>query len=262
MKRITPTTLLLLAALTVTSCKKEPEPKEASLIDIFPVEQGVLCEYGGYRFVTGLDQNENGILEATEIQDSVLLCNESDDFNTLIDTEYENPGMNCSSGGLRVLTGKDLNKNDSLESDEVEAIEYVCNGQYTNLGQKIILSFDNIPSTDKEEGIIGYTPIRYFNLLDYPGVDSASFEAYLKPLRSSTTCIVELYDVTHGVPIDCTMITSDNTTYGELVKTRYNFIDKFPESDIDLSVLIRTSEEGRMVDGDDYMLILYRSEEY
>lgn len=46
----------------------------------------------------------------------------------------EAPGRNCESGGTRIDAGLDSNANGSLESNEVSATSYVCNGAAGTIG--------------------------------------------------------------------------------------------------------------------------------
>jgi len=53
-------------------------------------------------------------------------------FNSLIKTTSELPGVNCSSGGLKVDIGLDSNRNGVLENSEINSTSYICNGSGTN----------------------------------------------------------------------------------------------------------------------------------
>ena len=71
-------------ALMVTglySCKKEGklgkegQPGLQSLIRVEALSAGVACPAGGIIVYTGIDQNRNGVLEETEVNSSVPVCN-------------------------------------------------------------------------------------------------------------------------------------------------------------------------------------------
>jgi hypothetical protein len=51
-------------------------------------------------------------------------------FNSLIKTSTEPAGVNCSNGGIRIEGGLDENKNNILDSNEINPsiTKYVCNG--------------------------------------------------------------------------------------------------------------------------------------
>jgi len=47
---------------------------------------------------------------------------------TLIDTQVEPAGENCSAGGVRVSSGVDKNGNGTLETNEATSVDYICEG--------------------------------------------------------------------------------------------------------------------------------------
>lgn len=49
-------------------------------------------------------------------------------LNSLVNLGVEQPGSNCVSGGVKIESGLDANRDESLGSDEVTQIKYVCNG--------------------------------------------------------------------------------------------------------------------------------------
>ena len=48
--------------------------------------------------------------------------------NSLISTTTESSGANCATGGLKVQSGLDSDEDGVLDSNEVKATTYVCNG--------------------------------------------------------------------------------------------------------------------------------------
>ncbi len=52
-----------------------------------------------------------------------------DGQSTLVNVLDEPAGENCASGGLRIETGIDANSNGTLETDEVQSVSYVCDGE-------------------------------------------------------------------------------------------------------------------------------------
>ena len=71
-----------------------------------------------------------------------------DGLNSIIVTLIEQPGVNCSNGGFQVLSGVDLNSNNQLEDSEVDATEFVCNGQDADLGFTRYVSLVSQSGTD------------------------------------------------------------------------------------------------------------------
>ena len=114
---------------------------------------GANCTTGGVKIEYGLDANNNGTLDASEINASLTkyVCNGAvgatgatgaqgvagvngtngtNGLNALIKTTTEPAGTNCTNGGTKIETGLDANANGVLDASEVNAnqTQYVCNG--------------------------------------------------------------------------------------------------------------------------------------
>ena len=50
-------------------------------------------------------------------------------FTSLIDIQTEPVGENCNSGGLKIISGIDLNNSGILDMDEIDETKYICNGE-------------------------------------------------------------------------------------------------------------------------------------
>jgi len=89
-------------------------------------DEGLCGHPGGFILEVGLDLNDNGVLEANEVEDWELVCNGWDGYDTLVaiweDTEV------CPFGGVLVETGRDLNYDGVLQLSEVEHWAYICDG--------------------------------------------------------------------------------------------------------------------------------------
>jgi hypothetical protein len=59
----------------------------------------------------------------------------ADGLLSLVATAVEPAGTNCASGGVRINSGLDSNKNNALDAGEVSQIRYVCNGAQGVPGQ-------------------------------------------------------------------------------------------------------------------------------
>jgi hypothetical protein len=92
------------------------------------VSPGEECENGGIKISVGEDSDNNGILEESEVQSTQFICNGVVGTTTLVKTTSESVGANCSSGGQKIETGLDANKNGTLDQSEVQGTQYVCNG--------------------------------------------------------------------------------------------------------------------------------------
>lgn len=93
------------------------------------------CPYGGVLVETGIDENGNGVLDSTEVDESQKVCNGapgSDGNISLVDISSEPAGANCTIGGLRIDAGLDLDNDGLLDNDEITATEYVCDIDASN----------------------------------------------------------------------------------------------------------------------------------
>ncbi len=138
-------TALLVGVVCVACGRTGPEnPGGGSLLRVESEPAGTNCPEGGLAVLSGLDQDEDGILDDSEVASTDYVCNgESgengengqdgqdgqDGHSTLIDTADEPAGANCPAGGILISTGLDLDDDGVLEPEEVTATEYVCNGE-------------------------------------------------------------------------------------------------------------------------------------
>ena len=117
---------------------------------------GANCTTGGVKIEYGLDANNNGTLDVSEINATLTryVCNGAtgaqgiqgltgaqgiqgvagtngtDGKNTLAKTTTEAAGANCTTGGVKIEYGLDANNNGTLDVSEINAslTKYVCNG--------------------------------------------------------------------------------------------------------------------------------------
>lgn len=99
-----------------------------SLTTVLAEPKGENCENGGIKINTGIDSNNNGVLDESEIVASTFVCNGIDGNNSLTRITNENSGSNCENGGLKIEYGLDTNTNGELNDDEVQYTTYTCNG--------------------------------------------------------------------------------------------------------------------------------------
>ena len=175
--------------------------------------------------------------------------------NALVDQIAEPPGEYCASGGVKIITGIDDNRNNLLDSNEIQKTEYVCNGIY-NRETIIYTTPDGIGSwTNTVAGSIR-VGIDNFNITNYPA-DSISFSAQLLTTDANVKCFVELYDLTNNKVINNTLLTGNSTTI-EWKATTVNFINQLPKSLINLGFRIRAENEGTMVTVSRISIKLYK----
>lgn len=120
--------IFLLFVIFSIGCEKEGLEGKKSLIDFIIEPAGENCSNGGYKVISGIDLNNNNILDEDEIENTKYICNGTNGYNSLVNIISEPPGDNCISGGYKVLTGIDLNNNNILDETEIQNQEYICNG--------------------------------------------------------------------------------------------------------------------------------------
>jgi hypothetical protein len=114
---------------TVYICNgTDGDPYATGLIAVSPEPAGNNCPDGGQRVDSGLDDDGNGTLDATEIDHTSYVCDGTDGLTPLVSLIPEPAGPNCPSGGQKLETGLDDNANGTLEAEEVVTTVYVCNG--------------------------------------------------------------------------------------------------------------------------------------
>jgi Esterase-like activity of phytase len=105
-------------------CSNDPGAEQPpSLVDVVPA--GELCPGGGVEIHYGLDRDGDGTLDAGEREGSELACDEAPAM-ALVRVDTEPAGNNCAFGGRAVRSGLDRNRDGTLQGDEIDATEYVC----------------------------------------------------------------------------------------------------------------------------------------
>ena len=106
-------------------CSSSPSPAE-QLVSTSPEPAGVNCPSGGQAVEIGVDTNDNGVLDPSEVTVTTYVCNGTTAAPNLVDVIAEPPGANCTLGGQAIESGADLNGNGVLDPSEVTSIKYVC----------------------------------------------------------------------------------------------------------------------------------------
>lgn len=83
---------------------------------------GANCAAGGSAVHIGLDDNDNGVLDNSEIDETTFVC----EPGALTRVADEPAGENCEVGGTAILAGPDRNGNGALDDDEIASTTYIC----------------------------------------------------------------------------------------------------------------------------------------
>lgn len=101
---------------------------------------------GGIIIRSGLDINRNNILDSEEVMSTSTIFNGADGedgedgqdgengFSSLVSLEQITPNSTFPTGGVKISTGLDLNRNGVLDDSEISNIAYVANGRNGNDG--------------------------------------------------------------------------------------------------------------------------------
>jgi Tol biopolymer transport system component len=113
-----------------------------------PAADATCGTIGGIVIESGIDDDDDGVLEDPEVDDTQVICNGADGqdgtdgqdgsngqdgqdgtdgLNPLVNVVAEPPGANCPAGGQRIDIGVDLNRNGTFEGNEVVQQVFVCN---------------------------------------------------------------------------------------------------------------------------------------
>ena len=103
-----------------------------------------ICTEGGADIFIGNDVNDNGILEEDEVTSTTRLCHGKEGLSgpqgatgpnglpgidSLVNTTIiEHGNESCANGGILIDTGLDLNNNGTLDKEEIQNSEFICNG--------------------------------------------------------------------------------------------------------------------------------------
>lgn len=94
-------------------------------------DPGSNCAAGGKRIDSGTDDDDDGVLDAAEIEATDYVChgeNGTDGHSALVAVTDEMAGANCAAGGERIDSGIDDDDSGTLEAPEVDDTDYVCDG--------------------------------------------------------------------------------------------------------------------------------------
>ena len=124
----------------------------ARLLSVTPEVAGANCASGGRKIAAGIDANRDGLLDTSEMISIEFECNaavggaDSAALISLVTVVTEPAGARCPSGGNRLASGIDRNRNAVLDADEVTSTQYVCNGSAGSNGIGALVSLLPEPS--------------------------------------------------------------------------------------------------------------------
>lgn len=181
-----------------------------------------------------------------------------DGKTSLLEIIEEPAGENCKFGGYKIIAGIDINGNEVLDANEIQTSEYICIGNYD---RQIRFDFGfgsgggYTRNTNWE--FLEKAIIPGFDLNNYPGIDSVSFQGFIYSEKSHVTSTVELYNLTDNESIINSSISA--TSSSEIIhSTIINFLDGIPLKEIDIGIRYKSSIEGEKAYIRNPILILHR----
>jgi hypothetical protein len=182
-------------------------------------------------------------------------------LSSLLNLIPEAPGANCASGGTKVVSGLDLNRNNILEDNEIQNIKYVCNGSSGISDKQVILYFpaNGIAySTSSANGFIDSLDIiNNFDISNYANADSITFSSYLQTTDPNISDTLDLYDLTNNKVINNSTLTSNSISF-EWKATTVNFLNDLAQGPIKLGIRQKSGQEGTAVNYYSPMLTIYK----
>lgn len=175
---------------TGQSCNNDGvcEPSSSSnaegirLNDVVSEAPGVNCPYGGQALRTGIDSNENGTLDAEEVDGVSYICASSSNSGPsfLFDSESLPVGDGaCPQGGLILHSGYDTNENGELDVDERQNSVTQCHNDACDDAEALI-----VETIEIEEDIFG----------QYDASETYEVRVQLNRAVDETTLQVQQYD--------------------------------------------------------------------
>lgn len=227
----------MISFVSLAGCQEEPVDGKNSLMEINAEPAGENCQSGGFKISTGLDLNENSLLEENEVQYEEYLCNGSNGQNG---TNGEN-GQNGTNG------------EDGQSEGSISMVRIPFTLAYK------WRTCETVWTSEVEDGLL-YN----FNIDAYQGFDSAIFVSqFFRGLYDDDKIWLRLYDYTSHGDIGGSELYSDTPDPGItdpdlLIHRSGNFISSFMPGPRTIGIQFRREvEEYRSISIHHAELILY-----
>jgi hypothetical protein len=167
--------------------------------------------------------------------------------SSLLNLIPEPPGANCASGGIKVVSGLDANRDNVLEDNEIQNVKYVCNGSNGSSDKQVILYFPANGIAYETSSAAGQIDslevINDFDISNYTNADSITFSSYLQTTDPNVSDTLDLYDLTNNTVINNSTLISNSTTW-DWKTTAVNFLNNLPTAPIKLGIRQKSGQEG------------------
>ncbi len=203
------------------------------------------CEKGGVKIDSGVDINNNGLLDQNEILNTTYICDGAVGTISIINIEDIPISEEYLSGGIQIESGIDVNGNGKLEDFEIKCIKsiyYGINGQSIEEIRLVLIS-------------VGTGALSFSNGISAEAINfdkrnwsNASAVFYTAKISTSDTLIkafVELYDRYEREIITNSTLSTKNTEYVNL--SSENILHELPEKEVLLSLKLRSDNNEAIV---------------
>ncbi|QXP52325.1 hypothetical protein [Cellulophaga sp. HaHa_2_1] len=219
---------------------------------------GVNCANGGLKVDYGIDINNDGVLNDTEVEYTTYTCFEENSGLSLINITDEPNGTFCENGGIKIDTGIDLNGNQILDEAEILITKYVCNGLDGIINEEIRIKI--VEGIGTAATTTGSTPIIVsgisFNKSNFENVGAIFFESDPYVNNPLNFALVELYNVTSSVGINNTLIRTNAIFDNKQTERSNDIINELPDTEITLGIRFSSELNGEFsASGIPYLVI-------
>lgn len=180
-----------------------------------------------------------------------------DGYTSLIKITPFASNSSCINGGLLVQSGIDKNRNNILDSMEIDNTESVCNGAVTGGDKQIFMPIEGSGSNTTSTTPVITGSLVKFSKTNFVGVDSIILVADPYVGDPSNSSIVNLYDITDGQVISGSTLTSNNTANNKFIQTG-NVYKNLPDKEITLGISQSSLKDGFFAGSGSCYLFLYR----
>jgi hypothetical protein len=119
--------VILLSSLSLFSaaCASEDEPSPVVLSAVEDLAPGAACAAGGVTVLTGADLDDDGVLDADEVESRTPRCAVAPPVSLTRRDELA-AGAQCPAGGTAFHTGRDDDGDGTLDDAEIESTAVAC----------------------------------------------------------------------------------------------------------------------------------------
>jgi hypothetical protein len=181
-------------------------------------------------------------------------------LKSLVDIKNISSNTSCPAGGIVIKSGIDKNKNDRLDSAEIQSTNYICNGQNgqdASSDKQIMLPINFSANTTSINPTIAGGLIK-FNKKNYPNVDSIILVSNPYVGDATNTSNIELYNMTDNVAINKSKLTTNSLYETSSFIQTGNLYDQLPDYDITIGMSLKSGSEGKFAATGTPYLFLFR----